>query len=357
MTRVRILVFLWFLKFSFLFFKRIKWTLNIRNSSNKKNSPSKKFEFSISKIYISLDPKRTESRSEKIVHKVQFFTIHREKFPVHEYIYVYTYKKKNSPRTKNILSSFSFVLPLDIHSWKRSLFPRMQQIEYALRSAQIQRTTRGTNSTYTHSSHSMLTHRLTRRGKEGEREKSERGTHTTEYWFAFLHSVIVLTLLDRIARYVCTYNLCVQRQQIKIKPAKKREGRGRRGVGRMLLEENQSSSVRNRLSSEGDREYNKQRRSEEFKRAEAIASKSTHSCNNPLRNRCAPIYHFENISSRRGMVLPRKQQGKKTPLEFIRAMIDEPRLGMENTKFFSPRVFITREILHGCLSLRARRNV
>lgn len=261
MTRVRILVFLWFLKFSFLFFKRIKWILNIRNSSNKKNSPSKKFEFSISKIYISLDPKRTESRSEKIVHKVQFFTIHREKFPVHEYIYVYTYKKKNSPRTKNILSSFSFVLPLDIHSWKRSLFPRMQQIEYALRSAQIQRTTRGTNSTYTHSSHSMLTHRLTRRGKEGEREKGERGTHTTEYWFAFLHSVIVLTLLDRIARYVCTYNLCVQRQQIKIKPAKKREGRGRRGVGRMLLEENQSSSVRNRLSSEGDREYNKQRRS------------------------------------------------------------------------------------------------
>lgn len=176
-------------------------------------------------------------------------------------IYIYTYKKKNSPRTKNILSSFSFVLPLDIHSWKRSLFPRMQQIEYALRSAQIQRTTRGTNSTYTHSSHSMLTHRLTRRGKEGEREKGERGTHTTEYWFAFLHSVIVLTLLDRIARYVCTYNLCVQRQQIKIKPAKKREGRGRRGVGRMLLEENQSSSVRNRLSSEGDREYNKQRRS------------------------------------------------------------------------------------------------
>lgn len=65
-------------------------------------------------------------------------------------IYIYTYKKKNSPRTKNILSSFSFVLPLDIHSWKRSLFPRMQQIEYALRSAQIQRTTRGTNSTLTH---------------------------------------------------------------------------------------------------------------------------------------------------------------------------------------------------------------
>lgn len=127
-----------------------------------------------------------------------------------------------------------------------------------------------TNSTY-NSWHKFDVHSLIpldvnaspyeKREGRGEREGWARGTHTTEYWFAFLHSVIVLTLLDRIARYVCTYNLCVQRQQIKIEPAKKREGRGRRSVGRMLLEENQSSSVRNRLSSEGDREYNKQRRS------------------------------------------------------------------------------------------------
>lgn len=170
----------------------------------------------------------------------------------------------------------------------------------------------------------------------------------------FLHPVIVLTLLNRIARYVCTYNPCVQQQQIKIKMAKKREDG-------LLLEENQSSSLRNRLSSEGNREYNKQ---EEFKRAErkrqsrrrAQQHHHTLARTTPFEI-AAPIYHFENISPRRGMVLPRKQQAKERHLNSYVLMIDEPRLGMENTKFFSPRVFTTREILQGCLSFRARRNV
>lgn len=122
-----------------------------------------------------------------------------------------------------------------------------------------------------------------RGGGGGAGKSSSVGTSHHKYWFVFLHPVIVLTLLNRIARYVCTYNPCVQQQQIKIKTAKKREGG-------LLLEENQSSSLRNRLSSEGNREYNKQ---EEFKRAErreAIASKSTaapphpRSCNPPSKS-------------------------------------------------------------------------
>lgn len=111
--------------------------------------------------------------------------------------------------------------------------------------------------------------------------------------FAFLHSVIVLTLLDRIARYVCTYNPCVQRQQIKIKTAKKRE---RRGEGWLLLEENQSSSLRNRLSSEGDREYNKQR-SLRGRRQSRRRAQHPHSCN-PLRNRCTDLPFRKYILSK-----------------------------------------------------------
>lgn len=63
--------------------------------------------------------KKTESRSKKIVHKVQFFTIHREKFPVRG---IYIYKKKNSPRKTHSLSIFFFILPLDIHRGKEAFF-------------------------------------------------------------------------------------------------------------------------------------------------------------------------------------------------------------------------------------------
>lgn len=94
-------------------------------------------------------------------------------------------------------------------------------------------------------------------------------------------------------------------------------------VSGLLLEENQSSSLRNRLSSEGNREYNKQ---EEFKRAEreeAIASKSTaapphpRSCN-PLRNRCTDLPFRKYIPSK-GDGFAEKAASERTPLEFIRA--------------------------------------
>lgn len=134
----------------------------------------------------------------------------------------------------------------------------------------------------------------------------------------FLHPVIVLTLLNRIARYVCTYNPCVQRQQIKIKTAKKREGG-------LLLEENQSSSLRNRLSSEGNREYNKQ---EEFKRAERRrqsrrrAQQQHHHHTlaraTPLRNRCTDLPFRKYIPSK-GDGFAEKAASERTPLEFIRA--------------------------------------
>lgn len=133
----------------------------------------------------------------------------------------------------------------------------------------------------------------------------------------FLHPVIVLTLLNRIARYVCTYNPCVQRQQIKIKTAKKREDG-------LLLEENQSSSLRNRLSSEGNREYNKQ---EEFKRAERRRRQSRRRAQQhhhtlaratPLRNRCTDLPFRKYIPSK-GDGFAEKAASERTPLEFIRA--------------------------------------
>lgn len=188
----------------------------------------------------------------------------------------------------------------------------MQQIEYALRSAQIQRTTttRGTNSTYTHSSLLPLDVNTSPYEKRRGRDRVVEHSHH-EYWFAFLHPVIVLTLPDRIARYVCTNNRAPNGNKSRSRRWKRERGERREGEEGLLLEENQSS-LRNRLSSEGDREYNKQ----EFKRAEekAIASKSQQVLQLPSLHR----FTISKIYARRGTVLPRKQR-ERTPLEFIRA--------------------------------------
>lgn len=129
----------------------------------------------------------------------------------------------------------------------------MQQIEYAFRSAQIQRTTttRGTNSTYTHSSPPLDVN-------TSPYEKRRRGrSRVVELTPRILIRVSSPRYRFNTPRSDCTLRLheqaCTQRQQIKIKTVKKRGGekRGREGL---LLEEKNQSSLRNRLSSEGDRE-------------------------------------------------------------------------------------------------------
>lgn len=131
----------------------------------------------------------------------------------------------------------------------------MQQIEYAFRSAQIQRTTttRGTNSTYTHSSPPLDVN-------TSPYEKRRRGRgRVVELTPRILIRVSSPRYRFNTPRSDCTLRLheqaCTQRQQIKIKTVKKREGGGeKRGREGLLLEEKNQSSLRNRLSSEGDRE-------------------------------------------------------------------------------------------------------
>lgn len=224
----------------------------------------------------------------------------------------------------------------------------MQQIEYALRSAQIQRTTttRGTNSTYTHSSLLPLDVNTSPYEKRRGRDRVVEHSHH-EYWFAFLHPVIVLTLPDRIARYVCTNNRAPNGNKSRSRRWKRERGERREGEEGLLLEENQSS-LRNRLSSEGDREYNKQ----EFKRRRQSRRRASKCCNS-LRCTDLPFRKYTLEGGR----FCRESSEKERHLNSYVLMIDEPRLGMENTKFFSPRLFTTREIPEGCLSFRVRRNV
>lgn len=131
----------------------------------------------------------------------------------------------------------------------------------------------------------MLTHRLTGRGK---REEEEGKVVVLELTPQILIRVSSPCYRFNTFKSDCTLRLHVQ----PLRPTatnQDQDGEKEGGWG-LLLEENQSSSLRNRLSSEGNREYNKQ---EEFKRAErreAIASKSTaapphpRSCNPPSKS-------------------------------------------------------------------------
>lgn len=221
----------------------------------------------------------------------------------------------------------------------------MQQIEYAFRSAQIQRTTttRGTNSTYTHSSPPLDINT-----SSYEKRKRGRG-RVVELTPRILIRVSSPRYRFNTPRSDCTLRLheqaCTQRQQIKIKTVKKRERRvvtrGEEPVipSKSTVERRRSRIITNR-SLRGRRRQSRRR-----------ASK----CCNFLRNRCTDL-PFRKYTLEGGRFC-RGSSEKERHLNSYVLMIDEPRLGMENTKFFSPRLFTTREIPEGCLSFRVRRNV
>lgn len=137
----------------------------------------------------------------------------------------------------------------------------------------------------------------------------------------FLHPVIVLTLLNRIARYVCTYNPCVQRQQIKIKTAKKRGRVGEWGccsrkTSRHPFEidcrAKAIENITNRRSLRGRRGGRQSRRRAQQHHHHTLARAT------PLRNRCTDLPFRKYIPSK-GDGFAEKAASERTPLEFIRA--------------------------------------
>lgn len=126
-----------------------------------------------------------------------------------------------------------------------------------------------TNSTY-NSWHKFDVHSLIpldvnaspyeKRERRGEREGWARNSH---------HRILIRVSSLRY-RFNTPWSDCTLRLHVQsLRPTatnqdqagEKEGGKRKEGCGEDVAEENQSSSVRNRLSSEGDREYNKQRRS------------------------------------------------------------------------------------------------
>lgn len=167
----------------------------------------------------------------------------------------------------------------------------MQQIEYALRSAQIQRTTttRGTNSTYTHSSLLPLDVNTSPYEKRRGRDRVVEHSHH-EYWFAFLHPVIVLTLPDRIARYVCTNNRAPNGNKSRSRRWKRERGGEKRGRRRVVARGKPSHPFEIDCRAKAIENITNRSLRGEGNRVEEPASAAT-----PF---AAPIYHFENIRSK-----------------------------------------------------------
>lgn len=251
----------------------------------------KNLNFPISKIYVSIDPeeeKKPNRVPKKLYTKFNFspFIVKNSLFA--EYIYIY--KKKNSPRKTHSLSIFFFILPLDIHRGKEA---------FSTNAANRVCTPECTNSTY-NSWHKFDVHSLIPFDVNASSYEKRKGRSVG----------IALELVPRILirvsslryRFNTPWSDCTLRLHVQsLRPTATNqdqdgEKEGEKGEGWLLLEENQSSSLRNRLSSEGDREYNKQR-SLRGRRQSRRRAQHPHSCN-PLRNRCTDLPFRKYILSK-----------------------------------------------------------